>query len=234
MDKKLASFLLHLKKIGAVQIAPLGEGFQFKHHEKEPDAPLAPIKFHLCTPDLRPEGKLSPADVAVLARFMVNEVFRRKIRFRGIAGLPNVGYPIAKAMAEYAYALGVHDVEILRLEKIVEGGKRFIGPIKNTGSLLPRDTVLVADDLVFAATTKEEGIEQVRVQFHAPYCIVFFDYDVGAREVLKKLNAELLCVATIAQALDIFRDNGEMTAEEDERCRAFLSFERNRRLQTAA
>ena len=234
MDRYIASLIRHIKQVGAIQIvAEPDKGFTFKHHEKDPAAPLSPIKFHLCTPNARPEGRLSPADVDTMANAMVDVVLKRDIRFRGIAGLPNAGYPIAKAMAAEAYERGIHDVEVLRLQKLTEGGRRLIGPITRRGSLLPHDTVLVVDDLVFAATTKEEGLEQVRREFHTPCVVVFFDYEVGAREALRKLNAELLCVATVSEALDVLHGCGDITTEQYERCRHFIETERARRLPVA-
>lgn len=146
-----------LIEAGMVQFNP--DGWDFKLHEKHPDAPRAQFKLMIreaAGVDTNPE---------YYNRFTLPSVIEagetgRLERVRYILGYPNAGTPIASAFARQAHRhLGV-DLEQLIQAKITHpDGSRELGKI--TSEYVEGELTEAIDDTATGGDTKIEGWRQV-------------------------------------------------------------------------
>jgi len=136
-----------LFKIGAIQV---GE-FELKHHESDPSAPKAPVKFNLRVP---PKGPMTPPDIRRLAELMAGLAQERGLSYDRIAGIPACGQTIAEAFADIVG----HRDRLVRMHKreSLSSGRRWItGPIEP--SITYGERCLLIDDVIGRSRTKYEA-----------------------------------------------------------------------------
>jgi len=146
-----------LVEAGMVQYNP--DGWDFKLHEKHPDAPKAEFKLMIR------EAPGVDTDPAYYDRFTLPSVLQAgetglldDVTY--IVGYPNTGTPIAKAFASLATAhLGVELVQ-LEQEKITHSdGKRELGDIDDEYE--EGKKILAVDDTATGGDTKIEGWKKI-------------------------------------------------------------------------
>lgn len=146
-----------LIEAGMVQFNP--EGWDFKLHEKHPDAPRALFKLMIreapgvdTNPDYYDRFVL-PSILEAGSSGMLDDV-------RYVLGYPNAGTPIAEAFVRQAGAqLGV-SLEQIKQSKITHpDGKRELGEI--VGEFEEDESTLTIDDTATGGDTKIEGWQKV-------------------------------------------------------------------------
>lgn len=170
---------------------------EFKHHSAHPDAPHAPFKIHLCTKNLRPEGRLTREDVEVNANVMWNYL-TNQAHSGNFAGLPNVGEVLATKIHKR-----VLDSRLLRFSKIGTGKERHIGPLIDADECSVGSLVWGIDDLVTFGTSKGEFINEIRkANYRITDFLVLIDYDVGAAAYLEnEFGVRLHSIFTVEELL---------------------------------
>lgn len=146
-----------LVEAGMVQYNP--DGWDFKLHEKHPDAPKAQFKLMIRE---APGVDTNPAyyDRFTLPAVMQASEAGRLDRVKYILGYPNAGTPIAEAFVRQA---GVHlgaDLTQLQQEKITHlDGTRELGAIVSEHE--EDGEVLAIDDTATGGDTKIEGWRKI-------------------------------------------------------------------------
>ncbi len=191
LQNAIDALIVRLWDKGAVAVDTReGGGFRHKHHLQNPNEPLSPIKIHLCTPEVRSEGKLDAADVKTLAEVMWQYTNTLGLSFTGIAGIPNVGTPLARGMIETAYHDNGRDVAELVL-------KKEVGLVRVTRDLPRGERVLLTDDLIHRSVGKQWPVECLRAEdYKVADCVVFADYEKGGKETLARAQVVKLHAAT--------------------------------------
>lgn len=146
-----------LIEAGMVQHNP--NGWDFKLHEKYPEAPKAQFKLMI---------RKAPGvntDPAYYDRFTLPSVLQAGEEgtlegVRYIVGYPNAGIPIARSFVHLAAVhLGI-ELKQLQQNKIIHGdGKRQLGEIQ--GELTPEELTKAADDTATGGDTKIEGWQRI-------------------------------------------------------------------------
>lgn len=142
---------------GMVQYNP--NGWDFKLHEKNPDAPRAPLKLMIR------EAPGVDTDPRYYDRFTAPAVHQAAARgtldsLRYVLGYPNAGTPIARAFRDHADAHFGVKLEQLDQDKVVnDDGTRELGQI--TSDYTQGETVLAIDDTATGGDTKIEGWKKV-------------------------------------------------------------------------
>ena len=213
MNLLMQQYLLHFKKIDAVKFETgPDKGFTIKDHEKNPDASRSPVYFNFRTKDNPKPGPLGDEEIEQMADFMLNLTESIPLHFRGVAGVPNAGNPIAKSFVEQAL-LSQLDVKLLKLGKVTEDDKRHISGLAEATDLPRGETVLLIDDLATKAGSKEEAVSQLRAAGYVVRdCMVFLDRQQGAMENLAGIGVQLHSVVTLDDALSFYRESGYITA----------------------
>lgn len=203
----LQTFFLNLYGIGAVKINS-DEGFLLKAHEQNPKLPPSPFFINLRTADNPNSGPLDQRDVNQVAKFFWAYTLERDIDFGGVAGVPNAGNPLAKALVAEAYHASGMEKHLLTLAKMTGGGKRHVGKLLKTGYLPRGSRVIVVDDVATKAGSKEETVEQLRIEgFQVTDCLVFLDREQGARKNLQKIQVALHAIATASELFAFYRNS---------------------------
>src|SRR4030042_6386279 len=150
MQESLKKLILKLFDIGAIEFG----AFRFKHHEKHPDAPLAPMKINLRTPNHPADpGKLTPDVVFAIAVQFLEIIDREKIRFDYVCGIPKAGEPFAEVVAK------ILNKPLIRAEKTETFGKRKINRLFLPYAVKPGQSVAIFDDVITKGESKREIIQ---------------------------------------------------------------------------
>lgn len=220
---ELDALLMRLRGVGAVAV-DLEKGFLLKHHENRPGAKRSPIKINLATPDVRPDGMLTPVDMRNVIRFMWKYSKEKSLRYSGVAGVPNAGNALAEAFVDTAYHDAGEVVSLLTLDKYEEGGKRHIGKLKKVSPTLPRgERVLLLDDVATKGESKEEAAEQLRAEGYEVHdCLMFVDREQGASASLELINLNLHAVTTLQNMVSLYHQRGFINDRELEIIRGYV------------
>lgn len=224
-DEDLRTFLRHLwgAKVIEINTNP-GEGFKLKHHEKNPTAPLSPIRINMrmANNPTRP-GPFLPVHVEMLGSLFWKYLRKCKLIVGGIAGIPHAASPFAKAVVEEAYHASACQISLLTLEK---GG----GLIKNDG-LMRGISVLLLDDVVTEITSKKGPIETLRKEgYEVSDCLVFLDREQGGEAALKEqLGVTLHSVIKMTDMLDFFREQKLLPEKDHLAIQTYLEGEKARK-----
>lgn len=203
-----------LLQVGAIKF---GE-FRLKLHETNPDAPLSPIYIDLRTADNPKPGPLTPAIVTEIGRQLYLLAAVSELSFDRVAGVPNAGDPLAKAVSEApAFVLDkeLHvrlrrriPVPLLKLEKHeTTEGRRVQGEIQ--GVCNPRDRVLLVDDLITAAHSKLEAIQLLEDRELVVHdVLVVLDREQGGAEQLAARGHRLHTILKLSKLLLWYKEQG--------------------------
>lgn len=218
MQDSLKRLILKLFDIGAIEFG----SFKFKHHEKNPKAPIAPMKINLRTPDhpLNP-GKLTPEIVFEIAVLFCETTELENIQFDYIAGIPRAGEPFARVMAK------IMDKPLLTVEKIEKNKKRKIGGILSSLPIEPGKSVLLLDDVITKGFSKQEAIhvfETAGLKIAA--ILLYADREEGGMKHYTGLGYRILAVSTITEILNLGLLETKMSPLQHQRCIEYLELSR--------
>lgn len=210
------SFALELLEIGAVltisaphellleREGPRGKerGFKLKQHEKNPDAPLSPLKFNLRGGR---EGPLTAYHFDLAARLMRTAEMEAKLEYDTVVGIPQAGEPFAAALSRLA------NKKKLTLRK-KENGRQ----ITSLAGFVPMGVrkALLVDDVVTRADSKLEAIAVLRKHgIEVSDVLVLIDRQTSAqvgRKALEKVGCRLHSVFTVNQLLNLYHEKGAL------------------------
>lgn len=219
MLDSLKRLLLKLFNINAIEFG----SFEFKHHEKQPNAPLAPIKINLRTVNhpIKP-GKLTDSLVFDIAVHLIGKIERENIQFDYVAGIPRAGEPFAEIIAK------ILGKPLLRIEKIDKGrGKRKVGKIISSHPVKPDQKVLVIDDVITKGNSKQETINVFESAGLIIAAIVLFaDREEGGMAHYQNLGYRLIAATTITEILDLLLVEKKIKGQIYRECLDYLELSR--------
>ena len=174
--------------------------FKLQTHQKHPEAPLSPVYFNFRVLPLWPEVLNRVADVYV-------QLAEKAQPYDACMGIPDAGVPLATA-----FSLKTETPQIImRKEKKVGYGieGQFLTPIPDDVK-----TVLVVDDLMTTAESKETGIDKLEnAGLSVTDVIVLLDRDQNGKGKAKLARREVDFHAafTMDQLLDFYGRVGKIT-----------------------
>lgn len=188
-----------LFEIGAVQFG----GFRLKLHDKYPEAPLSPVYFDFRVLPIYPKVLSTVADV-------YRQLAERAEPYDAVLGIPDAGVPLATALS-----LKSNDPQIVmrKTEKTGHGIEgQFLTPIPNDIT-----TVLLVDDLMTTAASKEEAIAKLKIAgLEVADVIVLLDrnQDGKGKARLAESGVSSHAAFTMGQLLDYYARTGKITIEQ--------------------
>lgn len=212
-QRELADALFTL---GAIQFG----AFRLKLHETQPDAPLSPLFLNLRTPENPKPGPLLPEVVEWIASEMYALMRHNACSFAYIAGVPRAGDPFADALCRH---IGMPKASCLLLEKSEGPDGRKVSGMRSK-KFETDQPVLLVDDLITGASSKQEAIETLRgVNLHVHDVVVLVDREQGGREQLKRSGQRLHAVFRVMELLDFYVAAGYVKASKRDEVRSYLS-----------
>jgi orotate phosphoribosyltransferase len=220
-----ATLIRELFDCGAIVVAPEGEGFHLKFHQMYPDAPLAPMKFHIRTAKVLTYGggTLSVKALERIGQLLWWELKGFRERYTNldhIAGIANAGVPLAQEVAQCATGdcVKLHLVETL---KIGEGDERHIGPI--TPAPRSKTKLALFDDLISQGGSKDEALAAAKVAGWSVVClIVLIDWELGGLDRLSRNGYHVVALFTVTQVIKVLVDAGRITFPQYHRVLRYL------------
>ena len=210
MNEKLKGLALDLFDKGIM----LTDGpFEFKLHEKHPDAPYPPIKVNLRFP---PKGTLTNELVERIGDALYQLSCENQLRYDCVVGVPKAGDPLAKVFARLA------SVPLLFLEKEEKESGRKVLPVLN-GEYQKGWRVLIVDDVVVMADSKFEAITAVRANKLVVAGIeILVDWEHGGRDDLEKAGFRVISVFKMSDLLLLYLEERRISQEKYQEVMAYL------------
>ena len=207
-----------------IQVDPAG--IDHKHNEQIAGAPRSPIKLNLCTPELRAAGRLTEADMQLIAECMADYLQVQNLRPPAIAGIPRVGEKLAVLLQQVLQKQNI-DVPLIRATKIDNAdGTRRIGPVTPNPDYLSGPLWLI-DDLVNWGYSKREAVARfTEAGYRVTDSLVAIDYAVGAGALLHGMGIRLHTLATLEQLLERATEEHSLDADIIAKTRAYLQASR--------
>lgn len=202
MEKKLERLALDLIDRGLI----LTDGpFEFKLHEKHPDAPRAPIKLNLRFP---PKGALTWELVEQIGNALYQLSCQAQIHYDCVVGVPKAGDPFAKLFSKLASA------PLLFLDKKETERGRMILPLLQ-GEYQNGWRVLIIDDTVVMADSKREAIQAVKANGLVVAGIeVLVDWEHGGRDDLEAAEVPVFSRFKMSELVSLYLNEGRISQEK--------------------
>lgn len=194
-----------------IGVFTLGE-FKLKSHQTRPEAPLSPIYCNLRVLPLWPDVLKTVANI--YHQLAVNVGI-----YEACMGVPDAGVPLATA---FSLKAEIPQIVMRKTEKTDYGIiGQFLTPVTEDfeGAI-----VLVIDDLMTTAESKEEAIDKLeKAKFRVSDVVVLIDRDQNGqgKARLAARGVSFRAAYTIDQLLDYYARTGKITNEE-------LSYSKNR------
>ena len=171
-----------------IQIDP--KGIAHKHNEAVSGAPLSPIKLHLCTPDLRKEGRLTADDMQLIVELWYGYIKSRRIPIPAIGGVPQVGLRLVSLLQRHAREEHGEYWPLVAASKInYPDGRREIGQVLPSEEY-PEGSLALFDDLINWGFSHREAVRRyAEARYPVTHSFVAVDYGVGGAGVLAELGA---------------------------------------------
>lgn len=219
-----------LFQIGAVKIAAEGEpGFAIK--STPVDGIRSPIYLNLRTPENK-NGPLTPEIVTRIAAEMGGLPLVREGEFDAIVGIPEAGAPLAEALRKHTSPTKRVPVALVkegegdrrRIAAFVPTWKTAADGTAETHTLPPGSRILLVDDLVTKALTKEEAIAAiVNAGCVVAGIALFADRGQGGLAELNAKGIRTEAVVHLPTIIQERRDAGLLPANDAQRVLAYLS-----------
>jgi uridine monophosphate synthetase len=203
MTQRQRAFADGLLESGAVRFG----AFRLKLHERQPDAPLAPIYVNLRAPQSFPD--VMDAMVAALREL----IEAHGLVFTRYAGIPMAATPMTAVLSH-----------LTRIPMITPREPKTHGLTGSIdGAYTPGETVLVLDDLV---THAESKLDAIRVLEGAGLLVrdiaVLIDREQGGVAQLAQAGYTLHSAVTLRQLLDYWRAVDGISEETYTTVRTYL------------
>lgn len=197
MIRTKEELVARLYAMGAIQFSKTG--FEFKIHQKFPDAPKSPMKINLREP---PEGLLEKEDIEYLGEIFWQAACENNLFYDAVVGLPRAGEPLAEAFIKAAKADG-YSIILLSLQKKETNGKRKILP----GSIPNKfrgKIILVIDDVAANGLTKIEAVRVLQIMgLTVDTCLILVDRQEGGEKLLFDIDVQLIASLKMDEMLEI-------------------------------
>lgn len=181
--------------------------FVFKHHEKNPGAPLSPMYINL--------RNLPENLVDEIAKNLASIKFNQNLDF--CTGIPKAAIPFAK---KYSQISKIPYVEIY--DKEDEEAKRAVVRAKNA----PKGSgkkLLIIDDLITKGLSKLEAFKIAKdLGYKIVALLVLFDRQEGGVEYLQKLGYKVYAAMQLKPTLEHYLESGKITMEQYEETIKYL------------
>lgn len=173
--------------------------FVFKHHEKQPNAPLSPMYINL---------RNLPEKLLIQIAKNLNEIkLSQKPDF--CTGIPKAAIPFAK---KYSEITKIPFVEIY--DKEDGEAKRAVIQNKNA----PKGSgkkLLIIDDLITKGNSKLEAFKIAQdLGYKITALLVLFDRQEGGVEYLKKLGYKVYAAVRLKPTLKYYLDTQKITQQQ--------------------
>ncbi len=195
--------------------------FKLKLHEKNPDAPLSPFYIDLRTADnpTKP-GLLTVSDCDLIAQCLWEVILKSGLTFQAIAGIPYAGDPIVEAIERIVPS--PRGFRVIKLAKFEKDGKRKIVPLSGF-EYRPSEVVLLIDDLVTKADSKNEAIDAIESQGSVVRdLVVLLDRQQGGKEGLAQSGRNLVAAFAVRELLEYYKITGQITVEKFRECMKYI------------
>ena len=187
--------------------------FDFKFHEKHPEAPHPPIKVNVRFP---PRGTLTNELTERTGNTLYRLVRENQLQYDCVVGVPKAGDPLAKVVARLA------STPLLFLEKKETDKGRMVLPILR-GEYQRDWRVLIIDDVVVMADSKLEAIAAVKANgLRVAGVEVLVDWEHGGRDDLGKAEVLVLSRFKMTELLLLYLEEGRMSPEKYQEAIAYL------------
>lgn len=164
-----------------IQIEP--DGIDHKHNEAIPGSPRSPIKLHLCTPDLRPDARMTEDDIQKIVQMFWGYIEYHRLEVPAIGGIPRVGEKLALRLQYYVRQQTGRNIPVVFAEKIQkEGGGREIGRIIPSEEYPSGDLWLIDDVVNWGYSHREAFARYKQAGYRVTNSLVAVDYHVGAEK----------------------------------------------------
>lgn len=210
MDEELKELALTLIDKGLI----LTDGpFEFKLHEKNPNAPHSPIKLNLRFP---PKGVLTWELTEQIGGAFYQLSCENQIQYDCVVGVPKAGDPFAKIFSRLT------SVPLLLLEKEKTEKGRMVLPVLR-GEYQKGWRVLILDDTVVMADSKFEAIGAVKANGLIVAGIeVLVDWEHGGKDDLEKAGFYVLSRFKMSDLLLLYLKEGRISPEKYQEVIAYL------------
>lgn len=214
-DQEKEELVLELFDCGAIQLAPWYKpGFKFKFHQRYPRAPRPPMKFHLRTPEVTTYG-VGPLTEPVLNKLAL--LLWRELRWlvevspqlKFMAGIPNAGVSIAKAVQRLASDSGLV-LELVNMRKVGQGNERQIDKVAPPP--YRHANLVLLDDVISHGGSKAEAFsESEEAGWLVEALLVLIDWQLGGREAMERRGLRVVVVMNVQQVIDTLRCHGRIS-----------------------
>ncbi len=179
--------------------------FEFKLHEKHPDAPHPPVKINIRFP---PKGTLTNELVERIGYALYQLSCENQLQYDCVVGVPRAGDPLAKTFARLA------SVPLLFLEKEEAEKGRMVLPVLR-GEYQKGWRTLIIDDVVVMADSKLEAIAAVRTnELIVAGVEVLVDWEHGGRDDLEAAGFPALARFKMRELLSLYLKEGRILPEK--------------------
>lgn len=172
--------------------------FNFKFHERHPDAPKSPMKVNL-------RGTIKPGLIEMIGNAFYRVVRDNSFNCDYVVGVPKAGDPLAKVVARKTA------IPQLFLEKEEMGERRRILP-HIRGEYQKGQHVLIIDDVVVMADSKFEAIEAAEANGLIVIGIaVLVDWEHGGKENLERFGYQTISIFKMSNLLYLYLKEGRIS-----------------------
>jgi len=210
MDEELRRLTFSLIDKGLI----LTDGpFEFKLHEKNPDAPRSPIKLNLRFP---PKGVLTWELVEQIGSVLYQLSCQDQIQYDCVIGVPKAGEPFAKVFSRLA------SVPFLSLEKEErEKTRRVLSALR--GEHRKDWRALILDDTVVMADSKFETIKAVKANgLLVAGIVILVDWEHSGRDDLERAGFRVLSRFKMSDLLLFYLKEGRISPEKYQEAMVYL------------
>ena len=202
MDEELKRLALDIFDKGLILTAG---PFEFKLHEKHPDAPRSPIKLNLRFP---PKGTLSWELVEQIGKVFYQLSCQSQVQYDCVIGVPKAGDPFAQAFSRLA------SVPLLTLEKEETKKSRKVLSFLR-GEYQQGWRVLIIDDTVVMADSKFEASNAVIANgLVVAGIIILVDWEHRGKDELEKAGFFVLSRFRMSELLHLYLKEGRISPEK--------------------
>ena len=187
--------------------------FEFKFHEKNPDAPRSPLYFNLRLP---PKGVLTEDLVKRIGNALYQASFQNQIQYDCVVGVPKAGNAFAKVFSRLA------SVPLLFLEKEErEKDRKILSNLR--GRYRKGWRSLIIDAVVVMADSKFEAIEAIRSNgLIAEDGLVLIDWEHGGKDDLEKVGFHIFSTFKVSELLLLYLKEGRISPEKYQKTMVYL------------
>ncbi len=201
-------------------------GFAHTHNKVDSSALRPPFKFHLCTPLLRPDARMTGHDMLGMGRFLSVALLNHRPMPAAFVGVPRVGEAITSSLQIELQREGAY-IPMPRLTKYKKDGVEYIGEVADRAGYA-QGPVWLIDDLIHKGLSKSRSVEQLASSdYTVTHINVFLDYGQGASEYFRGKGIAVHAVTTVPYVLELGYRRGKIGNAEYAAATKYLAATKN-------